>query len=61
MMSPLQDPGSLRSHVRNLRYAIATTTCDATADVLQRMLNEAETRLQKQNIARPNLSSSKQL
>ena len=47
MMSRPQDMGALRSHVQHLRYAVATTTCRATADTLRRMLREAETRLGK--------------
>ncbi len=36
----------LRSYVRNLRNAVATTTCDKTVTALQQMLREAEARLQ---------------
>lgn len=47
LMSRPQDLGSLDSHVRNLRYAVATTTCRATVAVLKQMLSEAEARLQE--------------
>jgi hypothetical protein len=50
-MVRLENSGSLQSHIRQLRYAVATTTCRTTSDLLQRMLREAEARLQKQDAA----------
>lgn len=41
-----EDAGSLQSHVRHLRYAVATTTCRKTVAVMQEMLREAEDQLQ---------------
>lgn len=41
-----ENAGSLQSHVRHLRYAVATTTCRKTVAVMQEMLREAEARLQ---------------
>lgn len=39
------DPASLQRYVRQLRYAVATTTCRATVAVLKQMLSEADARL----------------
>lgn len=52
--------GSVRDHVRNLRYALATTSCRVTVKVLQQMLKKAEARLQAQGAAL-NPSDSKPL
>lgn len=43
---------SLRDHVLNLQYALATTSCHVTVKALQEMLEEAEARLQEQGAAR---------
>lgn len=51
MTSRSPDSGSLQSHVRSLRYAVATTTCRTTVAVLQQLLREAEARLQERNRA----------
>lgn len=48
-MPQLKDSRSLQSHVHHLRYALATTACGATVDVLRKMLGEAEARLQHLN------------
>jgi hypothetical protein len=58
MMSHSQDLGSLQSYVRYLRYAVATTTCRSTVDVLQQMLQDAKGRLSTQ---RMNASDAKPL
>lgn len=52
MSSQLHCPESLQDHVRHLRYAVATTTCRATADVLQQMLRQAEACLQKHHASK---------
>lgn len=44
-MSRSEDLGSLESYVRQLRYAVATTTCRETVAVLKQMLHEAEARV----------------
>ena len=36
---------ALRTHVRQLHNAVATTTCRRTVDVLRQMLREAEAKL----------------
>lgn len=53
-MSQTQNP--LASHIRHLRYAVATTTCRATVDALQKILNEADARFEQQNrtVSSPN-------
>lgn len=48
MPMQLRNPDALQSHIRGLRYALATTTCQATVGALQQMLANAETRLRKQ-------------
>lgn len=40
-----EDFGMLQRHICDLRYAVATTSCEVTAHILQRKLNEAEARL----------------
>ena len=37
---------TLPAHVQHLRYAVATTSCRATAAALRNMLRDAEARLQ---------------
>ena len=46
MTTRSENAGSLQSHLRHLRYAVAATTCRKTVAVLQEMLREAEARLQ---------------
>jgi len=58
--SRLQESASLQSDVRHLRYALVTTTCRETVDVLQKMLKKAEARLERQK-QRLNASNSKLL
>ena len=36
---------ALRAHIRQLNYAVATTTCRKTVDVMQQMLRAAEAKL----------------
>lgn len=43
-----RNPAAEVSYIRHLRYALATTTCRATIDLLQQMLREAEANLHKQ-------------
>jgi len=40
-----EDLGSLHRHVRQLEYAVATTSCQQTLAVLQKMLRDANARL----------------
>lgn len=60
MMPRSQDLASLQSHIRHLRCAVATTSCGATVDALQRMLSEAESRIQQRDMGL-SASSSKRL
>lgn len=48
MMSRSQDVRRLQSYVRDLRYAVATTTCRETAFAFEKMLKEAEASLNQQ-------------
>ena len=36
---------ALRTHIRHLKHAVATTTCPKTVDVLRQMLRETEVKL----------------
>jgi hypothetical protein len=36
---------ALRAHIRQLKHAVATTTCRKTIDALRQMLSEAEAKL----------------
>jgi len=53
-----QDLGTLKSYIRHLRHAVATTTCRTTADTLKQMLSEAEASLQKKEHKRVGASNS---
>lgn len=54
-----EDVGLLQTHVRQLRYAVATTSCRKTAEILQKMLDDAETSL-RSAAERRNAPNSKQ-
>jgi hypothetical protein len=36
---------ALRTHIRQLKHAVATTTCQKTVDILRQMLRETEVKL----------------
>lgn len=46
MTPEIEDTKVLRTHVRHLKYAVATTTCRETVAMLRKILNESEARLQ---------------
>jgi translation initiation factor 2B subunit (eIF-2B alpha/beta/delta family) len=41
----MNEVDALRAHIRHLNYAVATTTCRKTVDVLRQMLRETEAKL----------------
>jgi hypothetical protein len=45
MEQKMNERDALRAHVRHLNYAVATTTCRVTVDVLRQMLRESEAKL----------------
>lgn len=46
MTQQAEDIGALQTHIRHLRYAVATTRCHETVTVLRQMLSQAEANLQ---------------
>ena len=49
----MDEVDALRTHIRHLKHAVATTTCHQTVDVLQKMLRESETKLCRLDAALP--------
>lgn len=47
MKPTAKEVASLRTYIRHLRYALATTTSRETIEALEQMLREAEARLQE--------------
>jgi translation initiation factor 2B subunit (eIF-2B alpha/beta/delta family) len=45
MERTMNEVDALRAHIRHLNYAVATTTCRKTVDVLRQMLRETEAKL----------------
>lgn len=45
MARQMNEVDALRTHIRHLNYAVATTTCQKTVAVLRQMLSEAEAEL----------------
>lgn len=41
----MNEVDALRTHIRHLNHAVATTTCRKTVDVLRQMLRETEAKL----------------
>lgn len=46
MTPQINDTSLLKAYVGHLKHALATTTCRETCSVLEKMLSEAESRLQ---------------
>lgn len=51
MIARSQDIQALRTHLRNLQFAVATTHCPRTAAALKQMLEQAETQLRARETA----------
>jgi hypothetical protein len=45
MAQRTKEVDALRTHIKHLNYAVATTTCQKTVDVLRQMLRETEAKL----------------
>jgi hypothetical protein len=49
MMSVMNEIDALRTHLRQLNHAVATTTCRKTVHMLRQMLSETEAKLDEMN------------
>ena len=45
MVQRIKEVDALRTHIKHLNHAVATTTCQKTVDVLRQMLRETEAKL----------------